>query len=98
MPGTNAGTGQRLHARCWRCARGGDRYRGYHLTYAGKARMRRKSGKVGVRMDPTFEFKVKCRDCGYEGWTGHIDIARRFYAVLARNTQKTIKELGLLVW
>lgn len=80
MPGTKAGTGYRIRARCLRCSRK-DRTqrRGYAIAPTGNCRphgeARRSS--TNIRSDPDFEFEYHCPDCGFIGWTKHGDVARK---------------------
>ncbi len=75
MPGTNAGTGQPITARCGKCRKSSSFYRdaerrGYRLEATGRTKKRRHLG--GIRTTNRC-IEIKCLDCGHVGWTVHID-------------------------
>lgn len=83
MPGSNAGTGQRLYARCSKCARyRGARARvhyGFSLTLTGRRKpIRPTHNKAGGRMDMDFAYEYRCDDFGHVGFSRHMDLSRRW--------------------
>ena len=88
VPGTNAGTGHRLNPRCSKCAKGGwssdlsshVNRRGYRLTVLGPRRKRQQAShnNASRRVDTLYQYKIRCDECGHEGWTRHADIKRRW--------------------
>lgn len=73
MPGSNAGTGHPITARCAKCRSAlfqrEDR-NGYRLEATGRTRKRR--GGIGARCTNRM-IEIRCLDCGHVGWTKHID-------------------------
>lgn len=70
MPGTNAGTGQPIVFRCARCRRTGVTHHNYSLTGQWKAL----KGSNDRTASVSIEYKCECK---HQGWSRHIDIARR---------------------
>jgi hypothetical protein len=77
MPGSNAGTGHRLHARCYHCSRSRGR-RGYELHLTGERRYRPNNNGASRRVDVFWQYQIRCAHCGRLGWTRHMDIAKRW--------------------
>jgi predicted RNA-binding Zn-ribbon protein involved in translation (DUF1610 family) len=80
MPGTNAGTGQPLTLRCSKCKKHRDYGRhgsgrtgdGTNLIATGRFRaVTHKSIRQTNR-----KIQYRCKDCGFVGWTQHIDAER----------------------
>ena len=82
------GTGQPAFPRCWRCRRSRNHNPFYtdaeHGRLGTEQRMkltgkRRYSPNYnGGRVDVFYQYEYTCLDCGYVGWTRHINIARRW--------------------
>jgi hypothetical protein len=89
VSGTNAGTGQRITARCFWCARAKGVRRGYRLYPTGKRRYR-PLATAKVRVDVFWQYHVCCPDCERVGWSRHIDIARRFKKYELRRASKQL--------
>lgn len=76
MPGSNAGTGHRLSARCYRCAMR-SRGKGYSLIRTGRKRERITGNNASGRVDPNFQYEYRCNHCGHVGWSRHIDLQEK---------------------
>lgn len=78
MPGSNNGTGCRITARCFHCAKRFHVHNlGYKLTVTGERRAHEKRA-VGIRHDYRFKYQIRCRSCGRLGWSRHIDVAQQW--------------------
>lgn len=83
MPGTNAGTGQPLTARCAKCITKFEnlilgRARRYGDPQPTGKRRYKPNRKGGPRIDTFWLYEYKCGDCGHVGWSRHTDIASRW--------------------
>lgn len=86
MPGTNAGTGQPLSFRCWKCRRRdarrpeGPLFRG---GYCGDVVLTGRSktihdGRAGPRSSNLL-VEYSCTYCQHTGWSRHVELERRFF-------------------
>lgn len=81
MPGTNAGTGHRLFARCSKCASWESEGRlGFKISPTGARRVRRMNNAGSGRVDGTYQYEYRCPDCGHVGWSRHSGLARKYRA------------------
>lgn len=92
MPGTNAGTGHRLTARCFHCARGRQKGCGYALNVTGRRRYRPSYNGASRRTDVFWQYEVRCVDCRRLGWSRHSYIAEKWrrYVIASKGPVETI--------
>lgn len=84
VPGSNAGTGRPLWFRCsacrqdfpnyWPGVRSG-RQPGYSVKLTGRSKAM-PPGRTGIRNSARSR-EYTCNDCGYIGWSRHVDLERR---------------------
>jgi hypothetical protein len=70
----NAGAGKPSTFRCWRCRRRNaiaDRGRVHRVVLTGKTKVRKHATDRHGRMNREY----RCLDCGWQGWSTHIDLA-----------------------
>ena len=88
MPGTNAGTGRPISFQCWKCRRKkgrllegrvrdilGHKGRANRVWLTGNKRDNG-NGNAGCGND-IFDREYICDDCGHQGWSRHIELARK---------------------
>jgi hypothetical protein len=69
-----SGTGSPNYFRCWRDRRGDWHDRQFRIVLTGRSRPYHPERAPGTRSVLT-AYEYRC-DCGYVGWSNHIDLAR----------------------
>ena len=82
--GANNGTGHPNWLRCWACRRRRDEHVSGALEATGRTKPRRKTG--GARTTNR-QIEYRCLDCGFIGWTIHVDAERLLRRLESNETE-----------